>query len=369
MRLFCERCCCEDPRYFVFQLGQWVCRRCIQFNGQEGHALYYDEPVDIILPFQLTQAQQMLSQSIAYHSQHMDVLVHAVCGAGKTELMYETIRLCVQERKRIAIAVARRQVVLQLHQRIKTSFPDLHVIAICEGHTSQLEGHLIVCTTHQLYRFHQTLDVLIIDEPDAFPFSDEPVLQGFAKQACIGHTIYLTATPSINLFKAHQQNTLIKLDLMRRPHGYDLPVPQVHRLPKFVQAIYAYHWIQKQTHPSLIFVPSIRLGMRLSILFRLPFAYANHPDLDRMVQSFKAKPDGKLMCTTVLERGVTFEDVQVCVLQADHRIFKESTLTQIAGRVGRSFSAPTGEVLFLCSSINTEIQACLNAIHTANNSV
>lgn len=369
MRLFCERCTCEDPAYFVKQAKRWVCRRCIQFSGQEGQSLHYDGSIEISLPFTLTPHQQALSHQIADLSQVSDVLVHAVCGAGKTELMLETIETCIQQGKKVVLAVARRQVVLQLHQRLQANFPNLVVRALCEGYTQHLEGHLIVCTTHQLYRFYKQLDILILDEPDAYPFSKEPVLQGFAKQACVGHTIYLSATPSQALLDEVKHHRMIKLDLMRRPHGYDLPIPSVLMLPKFAQVIYLHHWIDKQTKPVLIFVPSINLGKRLSFLLRYPFAYSTHTELDQLIHDFQNHTTKVLLCTTVLERGVTFEDIQVCVLYADHRIFEEATLTQIAGRVGRSMQAPTGEVLFLCSKITSSIQACLHAINSANRSV
>ena len=64
----------------------------------------------------------------------------------------------------VGIAVARRQVVLQLFERLKIIFPDLVVRAVCEGHTAEINGHLIVCTTHQLFRYHQFFDVLILDD-------------------------------------------------------------------------------------------------------------------------------------------------------------------------------------------------------------
>ncbi|WP_207233162.1 helicase-related protein [Holzapfeliella floricola] len=53
-----------------------------------------------------------------------------------------------------------------------------------------------------------------------------------------------------------------------------------------------------------------------------------------------------LLTTTILERGVTFENVQVIILDADDAIFKTSSLVQIAGRAGRKIDFPDGEVHF-----------------------
>ncbi|MBC8862555.1 DNA/RNA helicase, partial [Escherichia coli] len=53
-----------------------------------------------------------------------------------------------------------------------------------------------------------------------------------------------------------------------------------------------------------------------------------------------------LLTTTILERGVTFTDVQVAVFGSEARIFTEAALVQISGRAGRKLSHPTGDVCF-----------------------
>ena len=62
---------------------------------------------------------------------------------------------------------------------------------------------LVVCTTHQLLKFKEAFDVLIIDEVDAFPYVNNKELLFATKQAIkkTGTLIYLTATPSNELAK------------------------------------------------------------------------------------------------------------------------------------------------------------------------
>ena len=57
---------------------------------------------------------------------------------------------------------------------------------------------LTVSTTHQLYRFANAFDTIIIDEVDAFPYSMDTSLQQAVQKAKkqTSATIYLTATPS-----------------------------------------------------------------------------------------------------------------------------------------------------------------------------
>ena len=63
---------------------------------------------------------------------------------------------------------------------------------------------LTILTTHQLLRFYQAFDLLVIDEVDAFPYSNQKMLRYGAKRSLqlSGKCIYLTATPSKSLQKA-----------------------------------------------------------------------------------------------------------------------------------------------------------------------
>ncbi len=53
-----------------------------------------------------------------------------------------------------------------------------------------------------------------------------------------------------------------------------------------------------------------------------------------------------LITTTILERGVTFPNIDVAVLGAENDVFTDSALIQIAGRAGRSSEHPDGDVVF-----------------------
>ena len=57
---------------------------------------------------------------------------------------------------------------------------------------------LTIATTHQLLRFYQAFDVLIVDEVDAFPYSADQSLQYAVEQArkIPSSIIHLTATPN-----------------------------------------------------------------------------------------------------------------------------------------------------------------------------
>ena len=66
-----------------------------------------------------------------------------------------------------------------------------------------------------------------------------------------------------------------------------------------------------------------------------------------------------LVTTSILERGVTFPEIDVYVLGADDPVFSSSALVQIAGRAGRAQSRPTERVVFWincnCRQINQAV--------------
>lgn len=55
---------------------------------------------------------------------------------------------------------------------MQRAFKTLKVVPVCQGYTEITEGDLIVCTMHQLYRYHQAFDLLVMDEVDAFPYKE-----------------------------------------------------------------------------------------------------------------------------------------------------------------------------------------------------
>lgn len=74
-------------------------------------------------------------------------------------------------RRRIALASPRVDVCLELFPRIQAVFPH-EAIALLHGNSQESYRYtkLVICTTHQLLKFHQAFDLLIVDEVDSFPF-------------------------------------------------------------------------------------------------------------------------------------------------------------------------------------------------------
>lgn len=375
----CPRCLNEDPAYFYKGIKGYYCRKCISFSriciedtmeevsleSPQSHSEEYT------LEYPLTNEQRRISAICASKIEETDVLIHAVTGAGKTELVVETISKMLRMKKKVCFAIARRQVVLELAERFRTIFPYANVVEVCGGHTSVLDGDLIVCTTHQLYRYYNAFDLLILDEPDAFPFYGNDVLHGIASTACTKHHIYLTATPDETLLKKVNEGSLYVLNLDERPHKHPLPVPRISNHFFIGRIVSLIRWIHEfRGTPRMIFMPTIAIAKRmylfLSRFMNVYLCTSKTKDRDQVIEDFRNNPEGICICTTVLERGVTIKNVNICIYLADHHVFNEAALIQMAGRAGRNFHYPEGDVLLITSKKSEVVDKCIQEIERAN---
>jgi len=368
----CPVCDNKDSRYFYRGSRGIYCRLCIQFQAmiqKEENSQYQIGDEEYTLDFPLTSAQTDCSIQIDQHAKTKSVLVEAVCGAGKTELVLLTIANALRNHKKVGWAIPRRQVVLELTERLQKAFSHLRVVPVCQGFTEQTDGDLLVCTTHQLFRYQNQFDLLILDEPDAYPFKDNDMLKAFAKKSCKGNTVYLTATPSNDLVQKVTQQQIAYVYLPARPHGYPLIFPKVRTGPVWILMGLLIYYLKSSSQSWLVFVPTKKMAQWGGKLFQTNFITSQTIEKERIIQDFKNKKNRILITTSILERGVTFEGVNVLVWQADHYVFDKASLVQISGRVGRSFNSPKGECIFLCYQKSIEVNRCLKMIKQANQSV
>ena len=375
----CPRCLNTDKEFFYKGSKGWYCRKCISFGRamlQEDSEPLSLQPIndgseEYNLQYPLTKAQKEISHKCAELIDDTDVLLHCVCGAGKTELVVESISKMLREKKRVCFAIPRRQVVLELKGRLQKYFPHAKVVGVCGGYTKEVDGDLIICTTHQLYRYYQLFDLLILDEPDAYPFKGNEVLHGIAQTSCKGRMIYLTATIDSFLQEKIKNKTIQELSLNVRPHGKPLPVPSVKVSSGLIKVFYLYQWIKRyEDKPRMIFVPTISLANSMhKILSKFMACYvctSKTENKDDIIRQYRNNPKGLMICTTILERGVTIPNVNICVYNANHAVFDKASLIQIAGRAGRTFKYPEGDVLFLSEERKDKIVESLKEIEEAN---
>lgn len=362
--------------------GVYYCRKCIGFSRLEAdtplvpvrlHTFKYKGMYH--LDYDLTDKQQKASQqALAYLRLGKDVFLYAATGAGKTEITFASIHYYLSVGKKVGFAISRRQVVLEIRDRLQKAFSDLRVIAVAQGYTDITDGDIIVCTMHQLYRYYQSFDLLIMDEVDAFPFVDNEVLEAIADGACKGQKLLLSATPDEKNKQKIERNEMEMITLFERPHKHPLIIPKVIERPVFIQFLcvlyYCFSWKTKQI---LLFVPTKQMAhficLFLSIFFSCAYVHSAKEDKDEIMDAFRHQDFRILVSTTLLERGITVPSVQVIVFQADHIVFTSASLIQIFGRAGRSFKDPSGKCVCLCQSSTKSIKTCITQLCQMNQSV
>lgn len=378
-KFICERCGNSDPKYIGYLNGKAYCRFCISLNGKTASENKVRKGAVVLkLGYPLSPEQKIISdQVVENYKNGKDTLISAVCGAGKTELVYQVIARCLSSGKNVAFAVPRRDVVIELFYRIKDAFPSNKVIALYGGHTEKLEGDIIVLTTHQLYRYNKYFDLIILDEIDAFPFKDNKLLNTMFFRAIKGNIVMMSATPSDDILHYFSQENRGILQLNTRFHRHPLPVPKIVVKVGFLKIPWLITKVKKmimENKKVFVFAPTIdRCEFVYKVMKKvIPKGNRVHSkckDRTTIISDFKNGKYDYLVTTAVLERGVTFKDLQVIIYDADSAIYDSQALIQIAGRVGRKIDSPTGEVIFLVNKPTNSIKKAIKIIKEKNESL
>jgi competence protein ComFA len=397
----CARCGNRDPQMFATfpcahcQKSCVYCRHCVVMgrvsectplvswkgpppNSITGHDwLQWDG--------RLSKGQETAAKAVQNAVEKKeDLLVWAVCGAGKTEILFYGINAALQKGERVCIAAPRTDVVLELAPRLQKVFPSIPVTALYGGSPQRNEySSLVISTAHQLYRYKEAFDVLIVDEVDAFPYSFDPSLQYAVEKSRKPSSaiIYLTATPNETWQRQCLKGKRKFVSIPARYHRHPLPVPKVRwignwkksfekgRIPKELK-----DWTQNRlarNKQALLFFPSVRMMKSALPLFqtlhsRIEAVHAEDPARIEKVEAMRRKEIPVMLTTTILERGVTFPNLDVAVVGAEEDIFDESALVQISGRVGRSADYPDGEIMFFHYGLTGEIMKAIRHIERMN---
>ena len=391
-KLFCQRCSSLILEEWFLPIGAYYCRECLLMKRvRSDQALYYfpqeDFPKQDVLKWsgQLTPFQEKVSEGLLQAVEKQEpTLVHAVTGAGKTEMIYQVVAKVINAGGAVCLASPRIDVCLELYKRLQHDFAC--ELALLHGESDPyFRTPLVVATTHQLLKFYHAFDLLIVDEVDAFPYVDNPILYHAVKNSVKekGLRIFLTATSTDELDKKVRLGELNRLGLPRRFHGNPLILPKPVWLSDFNRYLDKNRlspklrtYIEKQrktAYPLLIFASEIKKGEQLKEILceqfpneKIGFVSSVTEDRLEQVQAFRDGELTILISTTILERGVTFPCVDVFVVEANHRLFTKSSLIQIGGRVGRSMDRPTGELLFFHDGLNSSIKKAIKEMKQMN---
>lgn len=395
----CLRCSNQTPGLFGAHAcacgrGRCVyCRECLEmgrvsactplycWTGPEAAPVFSDP---LAWSGRLSSGQERASRAAANAGlQKQELYIWAVCGAGKTEMMFRAVAEALSRGERVLWATPRTDVVRELYPRLAGVFPGVPAAAWYAGSPdARPEARLVLATAHQARRFKCAFDVAVIDEVDAFPYVFDPGLQQAVQEACRSQAavIYLSATPGKSEQRRMKSGALAYVRVPRRFHGQPLPVPACRwagnwrlqlsrgRLPP---ALMQWCRARDTAYPLFVFVPSVAvLRPAVEALraegFRCDGVHAEDEKREEKITAFRKGQIDLLVTTTILERGVTIPKADVVVLGADDDIFTESALVQIAGRAGRNPERPEGDVVFFHYGRTRAMQQTIRHIQTMN---
>lgn len=400
-KLFCKRChhkmikvnadeciCQEKCAYCRHCIKMGKVRQCSElYSLPEPNEFNQKEPAKLAWTGTLSEQQQIASETIMETIRMKETrLLWAVAGAGKTEMLFEGIERALKNKERVCIASPRVDVCLELAPRIAAAFPNTPLAVLYGEREKPYEyTQLVIATTHQLFRFREAFDVLIIDEMDAFPFRTDESLHYAANKAKKDKSalIYLSATPNEAMQTEVKKGKLQATILPARYHGYPLPVPKakwcanwrVNLLKKPLKTSIGKQLEQriKVKKRFLVFVPNIEWMLTFEKMLRRMYPHvafesvsAEDPKRKEKIMQMRELKLQFLITSTILERGVTFPNVDVLVIGAENRIFTESALVQIAGRCGRSPDYPSGDVLFFHDGQSMALKKSIKQINQMN---
>ena len=397
----CQRCYCQDSQaYYPLPLkNSYYCLNCLAMGRLTTQdQLFYlpnEKEIEVIChesvltwSGKLSQQQEEASKEAlrSFSDFKRPHLIHAVTGAGKTEMLFPLIDHILMKKGKVAIVSPRVDVCIELFPRLQQAFQKSSLLLL-HGHSQETYRpcDILIATTHQLLRFLQAFDLLIVDEVDAFPYVDDASLYYAVNRAVKtkGKLLFLTATPDWRIEQALDKGQMTRTILPARFHGYPLPVPSFVWLGDWKVAIqtcdnksrllfYLKNFLSLDGR-KLIFMANIQLAIDLFDWLsefiskeNLAYVYASDPQRYDKVQALR---DGNLEClisTTILERGVTFEQCQVFILGAEDSLFSKSALVQMSGRVGRKKTFPTGALYYGHFGVSQAMKAAKREICQMN---
>ena len=97
-------------------------------------------------------------------------------------MIYKIVAYVLGNKGRVAIASPRVDVCRELFLRMQRDFTCS--ISLLHAESEPYDGSpLVIATTHQLLKFYQNFDLVIVDEVDAFPFVGNVMLNHAVEQA------------------------------------------------------------------------------------------------------------------------------------------------------------------------------------------
>ena len=333
------------------------CPWCLSKNIRDGQCfdcgkkldkIYYKERIikisnshTIKMKFNLSDEQKKASLFFLDHyKKRKNAFLYAVCGSGKTEIMYETINYALNNNDKVLIAIPRKEIVMELYNRLKEVFINTTIKAL-DGLHHDDNAELLISTVHQLIHYEDEFDLIILDEADAYPFSFNDYLKRLLYKSLKkdGVLIVMSATEK-------EKIKYEKFTLNRRYHNHDLKMPEFYKINE-EDVLYSKEFnniISNKNRKFIIYTSSIKKAIYIGNILNSKVVSSKNDHTQEIVEDFKRNNDKLLVSTTILERGITIKGLDVIIIDASSSVFTKETIIQICGRVGRKIDDPIGNI-------------------------
>lgn len=373
----CQRC---GTKLQNLHLDIPFCQACEEMGKITINTVFYQRPyqlynnnriskIDLNLTALQTKASKFIKKNL---SLNQEILIWAVCGAGKTEITFKAIEEIINQNKYVAFAIPRIDILYEIAERLKEYFPNNDIVILNSHEKIIQHGQLYVLTTNQLLNFYQAFSLIIVDEADAYPFADNQKFKFGLTNALREHStvVYLTSTPSDALKKLDK-----KFIIYKRWHNHKLPIPFVIQQNlislNFNLIPYKLSKYLNSKRQKLIFLASKQKVEHVSLIlnkhgYSSEFCHSHDQERLTKVQLFREGKIQILVTTSILERGVTFNNLDVFVLDSSNEYYTVANLVQIAGRVGRKKDFQEGIVIFFYQNKTKILYQALHQIKYMN---
>jgi len=320
---------------------------CLDCKAREDEVLYFIKRKEnnknhtLKMQFELSKKQKEASDFFLDHLKNKkEAFLNAVCGSGKTEIMYETILYALNNQLKVSIVIPRKEIVKELKDRLISVFPDT-IIKNIDGENHDDECDLLLSTCNQMVNYEKEFDLIILDEADAFPYSSSDYLKRIVRKALNENGLLFKMSATKKEIVKEEEFTI-----NRRYHGTDLSMPFFYKdnnvdITKSRQFI---DILNNTDRKFIIFTESIKRAIKLSDILRCEYVSSDRENSREIIEDFKRNNEKILVSTTILERGITIPNLDVIIVNADNEVFNHQTIIQICGRVGRSFKDNKGSI-------------------------
>ncbi len=315
---------------------------CLDCKNKGGPIYYIERKIQrkthsLRLSFSLTARQKEASLFfLSHYKRKENASLLAVCGSGKTEIMYETILYALNEHKKVLFALPRKEIARELFKRLTKAFPDTLISFLDASHHND-EGEIVVSTINQLLYYEEEFDLAILDEADAYPYNNSLYLKRLFKKAVKKNGVSFTMSAT-----THKSTKEDIYCLGKRYHGYPLPSPTFIKVKDDKLAVLKEIIKKENARSTIVFVSSVKKALYLSKELGYKACYADNENTGKNIDDLKTGKEKCIISTTVLERGITINRLNIVIYDGEDAIYNKETIIQICGRVGRSKDDPYG---------------------------